>query len=154
MILSLCRVILEIVMTESDMSRLSVLSVLQETGMLCLQMLLITVILYPFYLLGVLGAGDVKLCSMCAAFLEWKDCPSVFFKVLLLAAAAGLVKMIFYGNVKERLFYFFAYTADVIRLGRIKPYWTEENRHLKAESSLRLAGPLLAGVLLHLYSST
>ena len=119
---------------------------------LTLRIGIIIAILYPFYMLGVLGAGDVKLCCMCTAFLEGTDCPGVFFVSLFLAAAAGFGKMLFLGNIRERIFYFLSYAADVARLGRPKPYWTEENSHLKAEASLRLAGPLLMGVLLQICS--
>lgn len=128
--------------------------VVQELLDICTQAIIITAILYPLYMLGVLGAGDVKLCCMCAAFLDRADCPKVFLKALLLAAVVGIAKMLFWGNIRERIIYFLAYAADVVRLGRLKPYWTEENSHLKAEASLRLAGPLLAGVLLYICSKT
>lgn len=128
--------------------------VVQELLNTCTRAIVITAILYPLYMLWVLGAGDVKLCCMCAALLEGTDCPKVFLKALLLAAVAGIAKMLFWGNMRERIIYFLAYAADVVRLGRLKPYWTEENSHLKAEASLRMAGPLLAGVLLHICSKT
>ena len=113
---------------------------------------IIAAVLYPFYMLGVLGAGDVKLCCMCTAFLKGADCPGVFFVSFLLAAVIGFGKLLFLGNIRERMFYFLSYAADVVRLGRLKPYWTEENSHLKADASLRMAGPLLLGVLLHVCS--
>ena len=126
--------------------------VVQEVLAICIQAIVITVILYPLYMLGVLGAGDVKLCCMCAVFLKGADCPQVFLKALFLAAVTGAAKLFFWGNIRERIIYFLSYAADVVRRGRLKPYWTEENSHLKEEASLRMAGPLLAGVLLHICS--
>ena len=105
-----------------------------------------TVVLYPFFKIGVLGAGDVKLCAVCAAFLESGDCVPVFVRSLLVAATIGLCKLLLMGNLKERIGYFFSYAADVVLLGICKPYWTKENMHLKKDASLRMAGPLLIGV--------
>ncbi len=105
------------------------------------------VVLYPLFKIGVLGAGDVKLCAVCAAFLENGECVPVFIRSLLVAAVIGLCKLLLLGNLKERISYLFSYAADVVLLGICKPYWSKENMHLKKEASLRMAGPLLIGVL-------
>lgn len=110
---------------------------------------LTTVILYPFFKIGVLGAGDVKLCAVCAAFLKTGDCVPVFVTGLIVAAVVGLCKLLFLGNTRERIYYLFSYGMDVVQFGVWKPYWTKENLHLKIDASIRMAGPLLAGVLLH-----
>ena len=109
-----------------------------------------TVILYPFFKIGVLGAGDVKLVAVCAAFLKTGDCVPVFVTGLIVAAIAGFCKLLFLGNTRERIYYLFSYGMDVVQFGVWKPYWTKENLHLKKDASLRMAGPLLAGVLLHI----
>lgn len=109
-----------------------------------------TVILYPLFKIGVLGAGDVKLFAVCAAFLKTGDCVQVFLASLIVAAVVGFFKLLFLGNTKERIYYLFSYSMDVVQFGVWKPYWTKENLHMKKDASLKMAGPLLAGVLLHI----
>ena len=117
---------------------------------LAVRISLTTVILFLFFKIGVLGAGDVKLCAVCAAFLKTGDCVPVFVTGLIVAAVVGLCKLLFLGNAKERIYYLFSYSVDVVQFGVWKPYWTKENLHMKKDASIRMAGPLLAGVLLHL----
>lgn len=112
---------------------------------------LTTVVMYPFFKIGVLGAGDVKLFAVCAAFLESGECVPVFLKSLIPAAIIGLCKLLLLGNIKERIYYLFSYGMDVVQFGVWKPYWTKDNLHLKKAASLRMAGPLLIGVLLHVF---
>lgn len=107
-------------------------------------------VMYPLFKIGVLGAGDVKIFAVCSAYLEGRDCVTVYVLSLLLAAVAGLCKLLFLGNFRERIGYLLSYAMDVAQFGVWKPYWTEENLCQRKQASLRMAGPLLTGVLLHL----
>ena len=108
-----------------------------------------TVVLYPLFKIGVLGAGDVKLCALCAAFLKAGDFVQVFVITLILAAVTGVCKLLILGNVKERIYYLVSYGKDVVQFGVWKPYWNKENLYRRKDASVRMAGPLLAAVLLH-----
>ncbi|MDE5802978.1 MAG: prepilin peptidase [Lachnospiraceae bacterium] len=118
-------------------------------GLLCVRILLVLILLYPLYMLGMLGAGDVKLYCMSAAFLAEKDCLIFFSFSLSLSAAAALLKMLFLGNLRERIHYFCLYVADVAKNGKLLFY---QNGIVfeKKKSGLHMTGPMLLGFLLYL----
>ena len=124
--------------------QISVLTLLTETGFWLLRILLLFLGTYPLYCLRMLGAGDVKLLGMSAAFLSGWECKIFLFGSLLFAAAASLFKLFVCRNGKERMWYFCSYMADVLRFGRFDLYF-EGERSKKA--SLHMAGPMLAGLL-------
>ena len=58
------------------------------------QMLLIFMAFYPFYLLKGIGAGDVKLLMMTAAYIQNMVLFNYIFMTMLIAAVISVVKMI------------------------------------------------------------
>ncbi|MGN1148526.1 MAG: prepilin peptidase [Lachnospiraceae bacterium] len=120
-----------------------------ELGLLLLWMGIVFMVLYPFYMLGMLGAGDVKLYCMSAAFLKGKDCLTFFAGSMLLAAAIALLKLLYQKNIRERLYYFCSYLVDILRLGSFRLYFDGADWKTKRRASLHMAGPMLAGLLLH-----
>lgn len=111
----------------------------------------VTVILYLLYMLGMLGAGDVKLCGMAVLFLDWGE--SLLFLVtgFLVAGGMAFIKMLYCRNLWERFSYFCAYVAEVLRSGKLQLYFEKGDWKIKKQASLHMAGPLLVGLLFCLW---
>lgn len=109
---------------------------------------LVAGVLYPFFMIGTIGAGDVKLLGVTAGYLPFKKILLFLFFSLLIAAIISLIKMWKKNNFTERLEYFFAYLADVCRSGNFRLYL--ENETDRRGSGICLSGPILLSVLLHL----
>ena len=118
-------------------------------GLLCIRMVLVLILLYPLYMLGMLGAGDVKLYCMSAAFLAGRDCIIFFSISLLLSAATALLKMLFLRNLRERIHYFCAYVVDVAKTGKLFLY-QKGIAFDKKKGGLHMTGPMLLGFILYL----
>lgn len=106
----------------------------------------ILLLLYPLFQIGAMGAGDVKLYGICGGYLPGEKFLFFFFASLLIAAMISLLKMIYEGNMIERIRYFGDYIFSVLCTGRIRLYIEDEKERRKA--GICLAGPILAGVLL------
>lgn len=106
------------------------------------------VLLYPFFKLGMLGAGDVKLLGICAGYLAYTKILHFLFFSMLIAAVFSLIKLIMDRNVAERLRYLGDYLLEVARNGRWKLYLENEKECRKA--GIPLAGPVLCSVLLYI----
>lgn len=106
----------------------------------------VMVLLYPFFKIGGLGAGDVKLLGVTAGYLPFEKILGFLFCSLLIAAVISLMKM-WKGNIfRERISYFSAYLQDVMRSGSWKLYQASEGD----SGGIRLSGPILASMLLYL----
>lgn len=103
-------------------------------------------VLYPLFQIGAMGAGDVKLYGICGGCLPGEKFLFFFFVSLLIAALISLLKMIYEGNMIERLRYFGDYVFSVLSTGQIRLYIENERERRKA--GICLAGPILASVLL------
>lgn len=109
--------------------------------------LLVSAVLYGLFMLGMLGAGDVKLCGMSVLFLDWKQSVLFLTAGFLTAGAVSLGKMLFCGNLRERMSYFCSYVADILRTGKVGLYFREELSAAEKNAVVHLAGPMLAGWL-------
>lgn len=118
-------------------------------GLLCIRMVLVLFFLYPLYMPGMLGAGDIKLYCMSAAYLGGRDCILFFSLSLLCTAAASFLKMLFLGNLRERICYFFSYVVDVVRKRRFTLY-QKGICFERGKGTLHMTGPMLIGFLLYL----
>jgi len=106
----------------------------------------VCLVLYPLFQIGAIGAGDVKLYGICGGYLPGEKFLFFFFVSLLIAALISLLKMIYEGNLTERLRYFWDYVFSVLSAGKIRMYIEDERERRKA--GICLAGPILASVLL------
>ena len=88
------------------------------------------VLLYPVFMIGGMGAGDLKLFAVAGSYLGIKGITFSFVSAFLIGAAISLVKMLFFHNFKERFYYFFSYTADLFLKGKWKLYETSEGQAL------------------------
>ena len=87
-------------------------------------------LLYPLFIIGGLGAGDVKLLSVAGCFLTIKESILCLGLSFLLGAAISLLKMALERNFLERMKYFLSYVVDVFNSGEWKLY-EEDGRDRK-----------------------
>ncbi len=84
-------------------------------------------LLYPLFMIGVIGAGDVKLLSVMGSFFTVRE---IFICVLvsfLLGAVFSLLKMAAERNFLQRLRYLLSYVCDVFKTKEWKLYETQKN---------------------------
>lgn len=112
------------------------------------QAVLVMALLYPFFRVGGLGAGDVKLLGVTAGYLPFGKILIFLFGSLLIAAIISTVKMWRKRIFRQRVRYLAAYLETVMRTGEWKLYQAD-NEGARA-AGVCLAGPVLISVLLYL----
>lgn len=107
-----------------------------------------TLCMYFLFKIGALGAGDVKLLSVCAGYFPGNKILYFLFFSLLIAAAFSLFKMVLQHNARERLRYLGEYLLGVLRSGAWKLYM-EDYGELSG-CSICMTGPILISVLMYM----
>jgi prepilin peptidase CpaA len=79
------------------------------------------VVLYLLYLLGVLGAGDIKLFSVVGGFTNFKTLTSCMLTAFVVAAALSVGKMLYNRNLGVSLFKGQLFVKEVLQ-GNISSY--------------------------------
>ena len=106
---------------------------------------LMVLLLFPFFSVGALGAGDVKLIAVSALGL-YK--PMLFFlTVFVIALLMGVIKLLAAGSLKSRLGYLFGYLKGVLVSGMVSPYIAADP--YKMSYSVHLSLPILAALLVN-----
>lgn len=113
-----------------------------------IQILSVIAILYFFFKLGALGAGDVKLLGVCAGMFPAEKILFFLFISLFIAAIFSLIRLVREQNMRERLLYLYEYLVSVMRSGAWRLYI--ENESERRIRGICLAGPVLCSVLLYL----
>lgn len=109
------------------------------------QVLLVFLFFYPFYLLKGLGAGDIKLFMMLGCFMIKEELVKCLLITFLLATAKCLICMIRYKESRKRLLYFMGYIRKLCITRALDEYeWDKNNRN----NIVRLAIPAFCSVLL------
>ena len=111
----------------------------------CLDMAIVFLLFYPLFTRRMLGAGDVKLMMLCTGLLNQGEVLLFFFLSFLFAGVVSLVKLVVERRVFERVKYLEEYVRKTV-LTRQLPVYFEEDKQLFS-SSVRLAGPILLGML-------
>ena len=98
-------------------------------------------ILYLLFLIGILGAGDIKLFSLIGGFLNFKQLVMCMIYAFIVAGVLSFGKLFWYGNLKmgvqRGLFYFLQ-----ICNGEKKPYQPIQNK----EHTICFSIPVLIGL--------
>ncbi len=126
-----------------------------------LGMVLPVIILYPVFMIGAIGAGDLKLFAVVGSYLGIKGITISFIIAFIVGAIISLVKMLRFHNFKERIYYFFSYMADIFLKGKWRLYEVTEgqagNQNLAGEDSLNFpkykihfALPIFLGVVIYM----
>lgn len=116
-----------------------------ETGKALVQMIVIFLAFYPFYLLRGLGAGDCKLFMMLGCYFSDRKLLYCLFISLLIAGAVSIGKMIFYKESRERLWYLGRYLRKAAVTGAIDNYEIDKS---SKRQIVRLALPTLCSVII------
>ena len=110
---------------------------------------IIMVLLYPFFKIGTIGAGEVKLCGVTAGYLPFNKILVFLFVSLLIAAIISLLKMWKRNIFVERMKCLAQYFADVLKDGswHLYPQRDNDKRHAVG---ICMSGPVFFSVLLYL----
>lgn len=108
---------------------------------------LLMLILYPFFKIGTLGAGDIKLLGVCAGYLPAQKILYFLFCSLLVAAIFSIIRFIRKRDVKERFGYLASYLTGVVQSGMWRLYF--EDRESRRKAGVCLTGPILCSALMH-----
>ena len=87
------------------------------------------IILYFLYLLGVLGAGDIKLFSVIGGFTNFKMLMNCMLASFVAGAVISVVKMLYHRNLSVSLLKGQIFMKEILR-GNISSYrktWAEES---------------------------
>ncbi len=102
-------------------------------------------LMYPLYVIGALGAGDVKLFVMIGSFLTVGEFLSVLAGAFVIGAGFSLIKLAAEKNGRERFRYFFSYLHEVWRTGHWKIYGEDlkQDYHTYCKNKIHFAVPIL-----------
>jgi prepilin peptidase CpaA len=115
---------------------------LQRIGCLAV----IFAILYPFFAIGALGAGDVKLILVTVVRMEK---PLLFVLVVFaIATAESVIKILCIGNVKVRIAHLLDYFKTIVRSKTVIPYEDFSlSSDAKLDHSIHLSIPVLLAAI-------
>lgn len=103
-------------------------------------------LLFPFFRLGMIGAGDVKLLGLCAPFFPSDHILNFLFVTMAVSAVFSLLHMLCLKNIRERFAYLLQYVMQCSEEKHWMPYYRKEEN--KSGATICMAGPILIGVLL------
>lgn len=103
--------------------------------------------LYPLFRIGVIGAGDVKLLSVCVGYFPHQKILYFLFFSLLISAIISVFKICKQKNLKERIAYLWEYAAAVAVSGHWRLYFCKDTDRRSA--GICLSGPILCSMLLY-----
>lgn len=93
-----------------------------EMLMSCMAVVVIFAAFYPFYLMGGLGAGDVKLLMMTGCFIRCEQVMLYLLVTFIIAAVISAVKIVLFQESRERVWYFGKYLKKAVLTGSIDSY--------------------------------
>lgn len=109
-----------------------------------IQTVLIFAVFYPFYLMGGIGAGDVKLFMLLGCYLEQHKLMVCIGIAMMLAGAASLVRIICSKECRQHVKEVLCYVYKILRTGAM----TDDMPLKSRASTIRLAVPVLCSTLL------
>ncbi len=108
--------------------------------------LLMVVFLFPFFSVGALGAGDVKLIAVSALGVSR---PLLFFLIVfVIAAVLGILKLVINKNAVGRIKGLTNYIRSVVLTGGISPYLSTDEVSEKITFCIHLSVPVFAALVL------
>ena len=102
-------------------------------------------LMYPLFMIGALGAGDVKLLILVGSFCTAGEFMVILAGAFVIGAGFSIVKLVEEKNGGERFWYFFSYLADVLRAGHWKIYGENQKQdyHTYCKNKIHFAVPIL-----------
>lgn len=107
------------------------------------------IVLYPLFMIGGLGAGDIKLLAAVGCFLTVRGIVITIGLSFLTGAVISLLKMLAERNFLQRMKYLLSYILDVFKSREWKFYEQDiQESKRKKEGKIHFALPVLLGVIL------
>lgn len=100
---------------------------------------------YPFYLIGGLGAGDIKLLMMTTCFIHEERFIKYLLVTFVLAAVISVTKMLFVRESRQRLFYLGQYLKKAAFTGSIDHYIVDKKNK---KCVIRLSVPAFMSLMI------
>ncbi len=108
-------------------------------------MVIIFLAFYPFYLLGGVGAGDIKLFMMVGCYMKGDALVHYLLVTMLMAAVCSILKMLAYKESRERLFYLMRYIKKAALTGAMDEYQIDRTQK---KCVIRLSIPAFVSLIL------
>ncbi len=108
-------------------------------------MVIIFLAFYPFYLLGGVGAGDIKLFMMVGCYMKGDALVHYLLVTMLMAAVCSILKMLVYKESRERLFYLMRYIKKAVLTGAMDEYQIDRTQK---KCVIRLSIPAFVSLIL------
>lgn len=115
-------------------------------------MLLAFLLMYPLFMIGALGAGDVKVLMMIGSFMGTGELLTIVVSTFVIGAVFSLIKLLMEHNGRERIGYFLSYVSEVARTGHWKIYGEHMIQDYESyrRNKIHFTVPILFGVVLKL----
>jgi prepilin peptidase CpaA len=112
-------------------------------SLLC--MAVIFVAFFPFYILGGLGAGDIKLFLMTGCFIRNGSLLNFILVTMIIGAVISVVKMIAFKESRQRLVYLGRYVRRAALNGTVERYEIDRTNR---KAVIRMAIPAFVSLIL------
>lgn len=121
-------------------------------GALCVSLfksLIIMLLLYPFFLIKGLGAGDIKLLMLCPLYVPAFAIWNYIIYTVLFAGLFSALKMAVYDESRKRFLYLLGYAGKCLVTGTVDDYRIEydDNPAVRRRSTIRLSIPALISAI-------
>lgn len=110
-----------------------------------IQNIIVLVILFPFFSISAIGAGDIKCICMAGFFLNSRQFFNSIVYCFIIAAVFSLCKIVWDHSLRKRMKHFFSYLRHCFLCQKFFPYETE---YFNQKHTIHLAVPIFLGVLL------
>ena len=106
-------------------------------------------VLWPLFVLRMMGAGDIKLLMALGAVAGYPGIARLFLWSVISGSVIALVRMFLAKSFGSRLGRFGAYVREALSQGRLAPYPGRADR----EARLPFAVPVFAGTVIYIFLS-
>lgn len=111
----------------------------------CVAMAAVFMVFYPFFLIGGLGAGDVKLLMMTGCFIRQKRLLQYLMVTFAVAAVISGVKLLLFRESRQRIFYLGSYFRKLLITGNMENYIVDKSNK---RCVIRLSIPAFISLLM------
>ena len=116
-------------------------------------LILPVILLFPFFLFRMLGAGDIKVLAVLGSMMGARSILFCMFFSFLIGAIFSILWFLKYGGFRERLSYFLSYMKNYAQTGIRTPYvktgaGISDEQPVARPENLRMTIPIFLAVLL------
>ena len=107
----------------------------------------------PFYKIGTIGAGDIKLFSLIGCYVSFMESIYCMFLAFILGAIFSLISMKQKGHFTDRISYLMSYLKESFSQKQFRYYYQDLNKFSPMEikkTKVHLALPIFVSVCIHL----